>query len=55
MGVVLSVLLGSVIERVNYRASKAAKQIAELRKLPIETIGRVTSDNFETLFAGVKA
>jgi len=32
-----------------------AKQIAELRKLPIETIGRATSDNFEALFIGVKA
>src|SRR3954464_10913457 len=31
-----------------------ARQIAELRKLPIGTIAKATSDNFETLFAGVK-
>jgi TatD DNase family protein len=31
-----------------------ARQIADLRKLPIETIGEATSRNFETLFAGVK-
>jgi TatD DNase family protein len=30
-----------------------AQQIAELRKLPVETIGQVTSRNFETLFSGV--
>jgi len=31
-----------------------AKQIAELRQLPIETIAQVTSDNFEALFTGVR-
>jgi TatD DNase family protein len=31
-----------------------AKQIAELRKLPIEAVAAATSDNFETLFKGVK-
>jgi len=31
-----------------------AKQIAELRKLPLETVAKATSDNFETLFKGVK-
>lgn len=30
-----------------------AKQIAELRQLPIEAVGRATSDNFEALFKGV--
>jgi TatD DNase family protein len=32
-----------------------AKQIAELRKLPVEAIGEATSRNFETLFKGVKS
>ncbi|AMM26350.1 TatD family hydrolase [Variovorax sp. PAMC 28711] len=32
-----------------------AKQIAELRQIPIEAIAKVTSDNFETLFAGVQS
>jgi TatD DNase family protein len=31
-----------------------AKQIAELRKLPLEAVAKATSDNFETLFKGVK-
>ncbi|OUM02979.1 TatD family hydrolase [Variovorax sp. JS1663] len=31
-----------------------AQQIAELRALPIETIGEATSRNFEALFKGVK-
>ncbi len=30
-----------------------AKQIAELRQLPIEAVARATSDNFEALFKGV--
>jgi len=32
-----------------------AQQIAELRQLPIETVARITSDNFEALFASIKA
>jgi len=32
-----------------------AKQIAELRKLPLEAVAEATSSNFETLFKGVKA
>ena len=32
-----------------------ARQIAELRKLPVEAIGEATSLNFETLFKGVKS
>jgi TatD DNase family protein len=32
-----------------------AKQIAELRKLPVEVIADATSANFETLFKGVKS
>jgi len=32
-----------------------AQQIAELRQLPIETVARITSDNFEALFAAIKA
>lgn len=32
-----------------------ARQIAELRGLPVEEVGAVTSRNFETLFAGVKS
>ena len=32
-----------------------AKQIAELRKLPVEAIGEATSRNFETLFKGGKS
>lgn len=31
-----------------------AKQIAELRGLPVEEVGAITSRNFEALFAGVK-
>jgi TatD DNase family protein len=31
-----------------------AKQIAELRQLPIETVAKATSDNFEQLFQGVR-
>ncbi|RZI97623.1 MAG: TatD family deoxyribonuclease [Variovorax sp.] len=31
-----------------------AKQIAELRQMPIEAIAQVTSDNFEALFTGVR-
>jgi TatD DNase family protein len=31
-----------------------AKQIAELRKLPLEAVAEATSNNFETLFKGVK-
>ena len=31
-----------------------AKQIADLRQLPVEAIARATSDNFEALFTGVK-
>jgi TatD DNase family protein len=31
-----------------------AKQIAELRQLPIEAVAKATSDNFEQLFTGVK-
>jgi len=31
-----------------------AKQIAELRKLPLEAVAKATSDNFETLFKGIK-
>jgi TatD DNase family protein len=31
-----------------------AQQIAQLRNLPIGMIAQATSDNFETLFAGVK-
>ena len=31
-----------------------AQQIAQLRNLPVETIAKATSDNFETLFDGVK-
>jgi TatD DNase family protein len=31
-----------------------ARQIAELRHLPIETVGRATSDNFDRLFMGAK-
>lgn len=31
-----------------------AKQIAELRKLPVEAVAEATSENFETLFKGVK-
>jgi TatD DNase family protein len=30
-----------------------AQQIAQVRQLPVETIARATSDNFEALFAGV--
>ena len=32
-----------------------ARQIAELRQMPVEAIAQVTSDNFEALFTGVKA
>lgn len=32
-----------------------AKQIAEIRNLPIETVAAATSDNFETLFKGVNS
>lgn len=32
-----------------------AKQIAELRNLPIEAVAAATSDNFEILFKGVKS
>ena len=32
-----------------------ARQIAELRKLPVEAIAEATSRNFETLFKGVKS
>jgi TatD DNase family protein len=32
-----------------------ARQVAELKQLPVETIAEATSRNFETLFAGVKA
>ncbi|SEA04082.1 TatD family hydrolase [Variovorax sp. YR216] len=32
-----------------------AQQIAELRSLPVETIGKVTSDNFDRLFAAAKS
>ncbi|RYF19207.1 MAG: TatD family deoxyribonuclease [Comamonadaceae bacterium] len=32
-----------------------AKQIAELRGLPVEEVGAITSRNFEALFAGVKS
>ena len=32
-----------------------AQQIAELRDLPVETIGQVTSDNFDRLFAAAKS
>lgn len=32
-----------------------ARQLAELRKLPVETIAEVTSVNFEQLFRGVKS
>jgi len=31
-----------------------AQQIAALRQLPVEAIGKATSDNFETLFSGAK-
>jgi len=31
-----------------------ARQIAELRQLPVETVAQATSDNFETLFKGVR-
>jgi len=31
-----------------------AKLIAELKGQPLETIAQATSDNFETLFSGVK-
>jgi TatD DNase family protein len=32
-----------------------AQQVADLRGLPLEEVGRVTSANFERLFAGVKS
>ena len=32
-----------------------AQQIAQLRQLPLETVARATSDNFEALFSGVKS
>lgn len=32
-----------------------ARQVAELRGMPVETIGEVTSRNFETLFRGVQS
>ncbi|RZL64526.1 MAG: TatD family deoxyribonuclease [Variovorax sp.] len=32
-----------------------AKQIAELRQLPVEAVAQATSQNFETLFKGVKS
>ena len=31
------------------------QQIAQLRQLPVETVARATSDNFEALFSGVKS
>lgn len=31
-----------------------ARQIAEIRQLPVEAVGEATSRNFETLFSGVK-
>jgi TatD DNase family protein len=31
-----------------------ARQIAELRQLPVEAVAQATSDNFETLFKGVR-
>jgi TatD DNase family protein len=32
-----------------------ARQIAELRGLPLEAIGKITSDNFDRLFFGIKS
>jgi len=32
-----------------------ARQIAELRGLPVEAVAKATSDNFDTLFPGVKS
>ena len=32
-----------------------AKQVAEIKQLPVETIAEVTSRNFERLFSGVTA
>lgn len=32
-----------------------ARQLAEIKQLPMEEIGRITSDNFDALFKGVRA
>lgn len=32
-----------------------ARQLAEIKQLPVEEIGRITSDNFDALFKGVRA